>query len=108
MSRASELFSAVPRRHNCAQAVACGCGREDLYQPLAQCGGGRAPGGCCGALHAAMLAAGETAAGEIRREFIQELGAEHCSRLKKELAVPCARCVETAERLLRRYCSPTQ
>ncbi len=55
MNRASELFSAVPHRHNCAQAVACGCGGEELYNELQSCGCGRAPGGVCGALYAAQL-----------------------------------------------------
>ena len=64
MNRASELFSAVPHRHNCAQAVACGCGGEDLYNELQSCGGGRAPGGVCGALYAAQLLNPEHA-GEI-------------------------------------------
>ena len=96
MNRALELFTATPRMHNCAQSVACGLGRDDLYGELSACGGGRAPEGRCGALHAAMLAAGEARAAEIRKSFVAELGSDKCLELKQKLAVPCAKCVETA------------
>ena len=59
MNRAVEIFSEIPRKCNCAQAVAAGLERDDLLPELAACGGGKAPGGRCGALHAAMLIAGE-------------------------------------------------
>ena len=99
MNKALELFTASPRKHNCAQSTACGLGREELYAPLAACGGGKAPGGRCGALHAAMLIAGEARAEEVRKSFVSELGAETCAELKRVLAVPCVKCVETAARL---------
>ena len=41
MSKAVELFTAVPRQHNCAQAVAAGFDREDLTAGWASCGSGR-------------------------------------------------------------------
>ena len=99
MNKALEFFTATPRSHNCAQATACGLGHEELFAPLANCGGGRAPEGRCGALHAAMLISGEACAEEIRRRFVAELGSEKCAELKRVLAVPCAKCVETAARL---------
>ena len=99
MIKALELFTASPRMHNCAQATACGLGHDELYAPLANCGGGRAPEGRCGALHAAMLVAGEARAEEIRRRFAAELGSEKCAELKRVHQVPCAKCVETAVRL---------
>jgi len=99
MHKALELFTASPRIHNCAQATACGLGHEELYERLAACGGGKAPGGRCGALYAAMLAAGETHAEEIGRRFAAELGSDKCAELKRTLAIPCARCVETAVKL---------
>jgi len=103
MNNASELFAATPRMHNCAQSVACGLGRDELYGPLASCGGGRAPGNTCGALHAAMLVAGESRAEEIRRRFVAELGSDKCAELKGRLFVPCAKCVETAARLAEEF-----
>ncbi len=99
MNKALELFTASPRMHNCAQAVACGLGRDELYAPLATCGGGRAPEGRCGALHAAMLLAGEARAQELRRRFVAELGGETCAELKRTFRIPCEKCVETAARL---------
>lgn len=100
MNEVLKLFTASPRMHNCAQSVACGLGRDELYAPLAECGGGgKAPNGRCGALHAAMLIAGENRADELRRRFVSALGAETCAELKRSLAVPCAKCVETAAQL---------
>ena len=96
MNRAAEIFSQVPRKHNCAQAVAAGLDRDDLVPPLAACGGGKAPDGRCGALHAAMLIAGEDQAAGVREKFVAVTGSEFCRVLKQELKVPCAKCVETA------------
>ena len=99
MDKALELFTASPRKHNCAQATACGLGHDELYAQLAACGGGKAPEGRCGALHAAMLIAGEARAEQIRKSFVAELGAETCAELKRSLGIPCAKCVETAVKL---------
>ena len=99
MNKAVELFTASPRMHNCAQSVACGLGHDELYEKLADCGGGRAPDGCCGALYAAMLIAGGAHAEEIRRSFVAELGSDKCAELKRRLFVPCPKCVETAAHL---------
>ena len=99
MDKALELCTASPRMHNCAQSVACGLGHDELYAPLASCGGGKAPDNTCGALHAAMLIAGEAHAEELRRRFVSELGSDKCAELKRSLFVPCAKCVATAARL---------
>ena len=98
-----EIFSEVPRRYNCAQAVAAGFDREELVPELRSAGGGNAPENRCGALHAAMLIAGENGAEVIRKGFNAELGAESCSILKNELHVPCPKCVECAAALLEKY-----
>ncbi len=99
MNKASEVFSEVPRRYNCAQSVAAGLNRDDLVPALAACGGGKAPEGRCGALHAAMLIAGEGKAERVRAGFVAATGSEFCRVLKQELKVPCAKCVETAAAL---------
>ncbi len=99
MNRAVEIFSEVPRKYNCAQSVAAGLGRDDLLAALSTCGGGNAPEGRCGALHAAMLIAGEDKADGVREEFSAATGSEFCRVLKRELGVPCAKCVETAAKL---------
>ena len=102
-NKALELFTAVPRCYNCAQAVAAGCSREDLVAVLQSSGGGRAPENCCGALYAAMLIAGEKDTEAIRKEFVEKLGSDRCAVLKGELAVPCPRCVEVAADILEKY-----
>ena len=99
MNKAVEIFSEVPRKCNCAQAVAAGLGRDDLLAELANCGGGRAPEGRCGALHAAMLISGEGKSAGVREKFIAAAGSEFCRVLKQELKFPCVRCVETAAAL---------
>ncbi|MBQ4328134.1 MAG: hypothetical protein IJC27_00250 [Lentisphaeria bacterium] len=43
MNNAVELFTAVPKLHNCAQAVAEGCGNKELAKEMSSCGGGKAP-----------------------------------------------------------------
>ena len=102
-NKAVELFCAVPKMHNCAQAVADGAGRADLLEDMRLCGGGRAPENICGALHAAMTIAGTEKAPQIKDAFLSELGAVACSALKNELAIPCVKCVEKAAELLEKY-----
>lgn len=102
-NKAVELFCAVPKMHNCAQAVADGAGRADLLDEMKLCGGGRAPENICGALHAAMTIAGAEKASLIKDAFLSELGAVSCTALKNELAIPCAKCVEIAAELLEKY-----
>ena len=99
MNKASEVFSEIPRRYNCAQSVAAGLGRDDLVPELSTCGGGNAPEGRCGALHAAMLIAGADKAADVREKFVAATGSEFCRVLKRELGVPCPKCVETAAAL---------
>ena len=100
MNKAEELFAAVPRMHNCAQAVAAGAGREELTGELSSCGGGRAPGNMCGALYAAVLCCPENCREELRRRFASEMGAENCRVLKNELQRSCPDCVRCAAELL--------
>ena len=99
MNHALELFQSVPRAHNCAQAVAAGCGHPELNGELASCGGGRAPEGRCGALHALLRMLPEECAEAVREKFISVNGSEFCRELKTVLHVPCAQCVETAAAL---------
>ena len=101
--KALELFSSIPRTHNCAQAVACGCGHCELKEELSSCGGGRAPEGRCGALHAAMLLVQEPSDAEkIRQEFIEANTSEFCHELKAA-AIPCHKCVEWGSALAEKY-----
>ncbi|MBQ4481120.1 MAG: hypothetical protein II943_10825 [Victivallales bacterium] len=97
---AKDAFSAPGHPFNCAQSVAIGAGREDLLPELAACGGGRAPGGRCGALHAALLIASPERHGVILEQFQAEAGALTCREIKNETHFPCIQCVELASRLL--------
>lgn len=87
-------------KYNCAQTVAAAAGRADLVNEMAQCGGGKAPEGLCGALYAAIQAAPEDKKNLIREKFNERLGAVTCSDLKNVRKVPCPLCVETAAKLL--------
>lgn len=102
MSKAVELFTAVPKMHNCAQAVVCGCGREDLKDAMASCGGGKAPDGRCGALHGALQIVPETSQSALSAEFEKTLGSTLCRELKLH-GVPCAECVAAGADLAEKY-----
>ncbi|MBR6470301.1 MAG: hypothetical protein IKS83_00760 [Victivallales bacterium] len=97
---AVEAFSLPGHPCNCAQAVAVGAGREDLVSELAACGGGHAPEGRCGALHAALLLAPPEKQAAILAQFQAEAGAMTCREIKSGTRYPCVKCVELASRLL--------
>ena len=99
MNQALEFFQRVPRTHNCSQSVAAGCGHPELVAELGACGGGHAPGGRCGALHAAMLIVPEIRRETVRQAFIEANGSEFCRELKTVYHTPCSQCVETAASL---------
>lgn len=91
-------FRKPPVMHNCAQAVAYGCGHDELIAGLTleTSAGGNAPGGLCGAVYAAMLCCPEDEREAIRSAFEHKLGSSLCRALKRELGVPCPTCVQTA------------
>ncbi len=96
MTQAHALFTAVPKQHNCAQAVMAGCGgTPEQVAEMAACGGGRAPGGLCGALHAALLLCPNQAEA-IKATFAQKVGALTCRDIKTKTGTPCPVCVEVA------------
>ncbi|MEG1479814.1 MAG: hypothetical protein RSD41_02285 [Kiritimatiellia bacterium] len=103
MTQAHTLFTAIPKRHNCAQAVTAGCGGDtDTIAEMASCGGGRAPGGLCGALHAAINICPDHAEA-IKAEFIKTAGALTCREIKSGKQTPCPSCVEIAASLVERF-----
>jgi hypothetical protein len=94
------------RRGNCAQAVALAW--KDKRQPasdhhlrFSSAGGGQAPEGLCGALHAACELAGKTNQEKLKSEF-SRLAAGHttCREIRRNRVMPCADCVATAAGLL--------
>ena len=100
---ALKVFQQPPDRLNCAQSVLHGWHQVsgDTSIPLADLksfGGGRAPEGLCGALHAACLIAG-TAAGEVKDSFAARLGSVYCRELRGNRTHPCETCVAVASEL---------
>ena len=103
MTKAHQLFTAVPKKHNCAQAVMDGCGGSPgQVAEMAACGGGRAPGGLCGALHAALLLRPDHVE-EIKAAFARRVGVLTCRELKTVAHTPCPVCVETAAQLVETF-----
>lgn len=104
--KATDTFRNPSYGHNCAQSVANKY--KDLYKSsdivseYAPYVGGRAPGGLCGALYAAMQAVPEHA-DEIRAEFVASCGAETCRAIKTESKTPCQVCVDTGDKLVEKY-----
>lgn len=96
--KALSLFRQPPRCLNCAQTICAAMEREDLVEDMRDKARGKAPGGTCGALFAAMTLAPDRA-DDIRAAFTQTLGANTCNELKARQN-PCPRCVQTAIRLL--------
>jgi len=94
------------RRGNCAQSVAFawntkhpGAGATEAA--FAGCGGGRAPGGLCGALHAACELGGADAAETIKRGFAGETGGKlTCKEIRAAKTLTCNACVGLASDLL--------
>lgn len=100
-----DTFRRQPHMHNCAQAVA-NCWRSlyqssDIVADYAPYVGGRAPGGLCGALYAAMQARPDRAE-EIEAEFRRRVGATRCHDIKTGTRTPCPVCVSTAHEILER------
>lgn len=99
VEQALATFRQKPYMYNCAQTVCAAFGREDLVEPMASCGGGRAPEGTCGALYGAMQVAPEKAA-SILAAFAAAHGASTCREIKGANRVPCRECVRLAATLL--------
>ena len=100
--KAVEIFSEIPRTLNCAQAVAAGFDRTELVAELAVCGGGRAPEGNCGALHAALQQLPAELHDTVKADFSRRAGALKCVEIKAK-GFPCKDCVALAAELVEKY-----
>ena len=92
--RADKYFHEKPENLNCAQAILKAFSTEFNVdaQEIAEYkahGGGRAPGGICGALFSAQQLLGESEKERLVAEFQQQFGTIDCLELKKS-GVPCA------------------
>jgi hypothetical protein len=101
---ALEHFRRPPQRLNCAQSVLY------AYQQVAgvnsiplsdmkSLGGGRAPGGLCGAVHAACVVA-PSRAESLKKRFAEITGSIYCAELRSAAEHPCEVCVSESARLL--------
>jgi hypothetical protein len=98
--QAVSLYSKTPKEYNCAQAVVKAFGRDDIVAPLKSCGGGRAEGGLCGALHAALLLLPENKREAMKEQFRDRVGSIFCRTIRQEGKTPCAECVRIAADLV--------
>ncbi len=101
--RAKELFHGK-EGYNCAQAVLKAFQdrfntTEQQIESAQQQGGGRAPGGVCGALFAAQSLVEEPQEQVLTQTFKSKVGHTLCDAIKAS-GVSCYDCVETAENAL--------
>jgi len=105
--KALSVFRQAPARLNCAQSLIHAAQEflgegEFKVEDFKTMGSGRAPGGTCGALHAACEAAPE-AADSLKRQFAAKTGATTCHELKRTYKVPCEQAIATAAELLQEH-----
>ncbi|MDD3275208.1 MAG: C-GCAxxG-C-C family protein [Candidatus Omnitrophica bacterium] len=95
------------RRYNCAQSVikaySDSLGFSLAPEAHASSGGGRAPGGYCGALYAALCVLegeGSRKVSECEEFFKKRFGALTCKEIKSSGKAPCLDCVGKAAEFL--------
>jgi hypothetical protein len=98
------IFRKTAEHLNCAQTVLSAWHTVSSDKTLAladlkACGGGHAPEGICGALHAACLIAPDRAEA-LKTAFVARLGSAYCKELRAAKIHPCETCVATAAELL--------
>ncbi len=93
-------------KHNCAQSIfrgfqeAKGISEQTILLAKAL-GGGWAPEGRCGALHAALeLTACPTQRERLTRAFVEKAGSTACQEIKKHRKLTCEECVQLAAEAL--------
>lgn len=97
------------RRGNCAQSVvhAWNAGNPSREKPIdryADCGGGRAPGGLCGALHASCDLADSGSHEIIKKAFAERTGGNlTCREVRASRKLSCNDCVALAADLLEKH-----
>ena len=104
VKRAIETYTNT--KLNCAQSILTAFKdemnlHEDSIAEARKSGGGRADGGICGALHAALgLTENQQKKDKIRKTFAEIVGSEKCREIRSAKVTPCAKCVEIAAQLL--------
>jgi hypothetical protein len=103
-NRALEILGRPPERMNCAEAVVCAYQEVSgdtaiAISEMKRLGSGRAPGGLCGALHAACTIAPDKAE-RLKARFAEIAGSVVCKEIKRAKQHPCESCVSEAAQLL--------
>ena len=108
--KANELYLGLNgnRKHNCAQAVIAAFMdtfpiNEETLAEFASCGGGKAPGGECGALYAAQYILEKFKpeyVDKCKDLFLQAAGSTKCKEIRSLKKIPCVGCVEKAAEIL--------
>jgi len=98
------VFRQPPERFNCAQSVLhawreVSGDKSIALANLKPFGGGRAPGGLCGALYAACTVA-PTKVGQLNAHFAARMGSLYCKELRAARRNSCEACVAHAAELL--------
>jgi len=106
MSVKMAVHSYLKEKLNCAQSILKAFShRKDITQTeidaARMLGGGKAAGGVCGALHAALLLHDDHEKKKAMREvFARRAGSEYCREIRAKRLFTCAQCVELAAQLL--------
>lgn len=106
MSVEVAVHSYTKERLNCAQSILKAFGhRKDMTQneiDVAQAfGGGKAAGGVCGALYAALLLQEDPGKKQrLRESFAARADSELCREIRARKRISCVQCVELAAELL--------
>jgi hypothetical protein len=103
-NHALERFGRPPERMNCAEAVLCAYQEFSgdaaiAISEMKRLGSGRAPGGHCGALHAACTIAPDKAE-RLKARFAEIAGSVICKEIRRAKQHPCEFCVSEAAQLL--------
>jgi hypothetical protein len=104
--------AAHARGHNCCQAVLHAFQErcridEERIAAARQSGAGRAPGGRCGALHAALVLVEPQHHAAIESAFVKRTGAAACRDIRKLRQASCSECVAEAARLVAQQVGPS-
>lgn len=106
MSVKTAVHTYTKERLNCAQSILKAFRhRKDITQneidAAGALGGGKAAGGMCGALHAALLLHDDHEKKQSMRDsFAAKAGSERCREIRSKKIVNCTQCVELAAQLL--------
>lgn len=106
MSARDAVHSYTKDKLNCAQSILKAFRHrknitQDEIDAARALGGGKAAGGVCGALHAALLLHDDEAEKlSMRDSFVERAGSELCRQIRAKKLLTCEQCVELAAALL--------